>query len=111
MMPFTSYKISSYINCIKHHFDEQTAHSIAFLLSLKLKENIEGFYVADGGVYYMDFINVPVEENCSEIIKIAKGYSPKEVKSFASKVFLEAKYKRYVNYNEKEAELRKIVFG
>lgn len=110
-MPFTSYKISSYILCLKRHFDEQTAHSLAFLLSIKSKEDVDGFYIADGGVYYRDFINVPIEENCSEFVKVAEGYNPREIKGFASKVFLEFKYKKDVKYNEKEAELRKIVFG
>lgn len=107
MALFTSYKISSFIQCLKKNFDEKTAHSLAFLFSLK--DNVEGFYVADGSVYYRDFIHVPVEGNCQEVVKLVEGYDPREIRSLAYKVMMEVKYKKGVKYDDRELELKKVI--
>jgi|GEM_PF-4352418 hypothetical protein len=107
MMPFTSYKISSYIQCLKRNFDEKTAYPLSFLASIK--GDIDGFYVADGSVYYRDFIYVPIEGNCSELVKTVEGYDPREIRSLAYKLLMEVKYKKSVNYNEREMKLKKVV--
>jgi len=97
-------RISSYINCLKEHFnDNKLVSSMAFLIASAKGDNLEFFSPTDDGVEYLERLE-DVKGECSQYVKIFSSYDEKTIRDVSVKLWYYYANKE-VKFTDKEKKL------
>jgi hypothetical protein len=80
-------RVSSYINCLKEHFnDHKLVDSMAFLIASAKGDNLEFFSPTDDGVEYFERLE-DIKGECDGYVNLFSAYDPAIIKNASVKLW------------------------
>jgi len=97
-------KVSSYINCLKEHFnDQKLVDSMAFLIVAAKGDDLEFFAPDNDHVGYFDKLE-DVKGECSQYVRIFSSYDEKTIRDTGVKLWYYYANKE-VKFTDREKKL------
>jgi len=98
------YKTSSYINCLREHFDdEKTVTSMAFLIASAERDDLESFAPEGDHVGYFDELE-DVKGECDQYLNVFSSYDKGTIRSASVKLWYHYANEE-VEFNDEEKKL------
>ena len=104
MISLNRWRVSSYINCLKEHFnDNKLVNSMAFLIASAKGDDLEFFAPDTDYVAYFDKLE-DVKGECSQYVEIFSSYDEKTIRDVSVKLWYYYANKE-VKFTDREKKL------
>jgi len=105
MMSLYRWRVSSYINCLKEHFnDRKLVDSMAFLIASAEGDDLEFFAPKTDYVGYFDRLENDAKGECNKYVKIFSSYDEKTIRDASVKLWYYYANKE-VKFTDREKKL------